>query len=723
MLTESHKVLYKDHENLATSMQETTATYGQFALSLGKEDFAQARNRVDQLAQDILSYKFKPKEENLPRRTQAVDRLRKLLRMTRDHRPGRVNQVAEEFNKTLGEMKDKFAAVPEEVKDKLVETTISMMKDFKEAYDDALRGYGKRKGRTAREKGETKIKELNSQLQKINENLDKRNNVNNYYKQFEVNLQNIQQKSLSLPENISEKFHETLGSLSRQITDLYQSILKGNIETIKADDEAKIKELSTNISKMSKDLDRWHLAQDAQRDLLKSAKDGQECQSLEESRDGIRKSYERVLDAYRQGSDQSDARVRFGEATQEILGKKAIADLEKEWEKYAADEQYQDMVKKLEKGEKLEEDNDIKHNMIMLKNLKDLLVKEYVYASFKQYQEFIIKNNDSSKYNINKSIFDKIEDTVNMYKDLGEETTGAFTKGKNPINQDAYFINERKGIYAVFDGIGGYPGGHIASAIAVDYLIKSSKVSNELNMKDIFVKINDEIVQHKNKNNGLTFYKHRELGYIGYNEMGTTASIVKITEGGKAIMGNVGDSRVYLLRNGSQSVEHLTLDDAQWVEIFEGRPSNQKSAKDIQRELAEADNPGEKSDKVSFPVAPGAPACDLTKALGLSESVELNIEEHPLKPGDMLSITSDGVHDVLKDSRIANCILRNGRDAKKAGEALVQEAEDEKGTPRSKRDDRTAVVIRYAGKGADSTRSNKDKGKAKVDVPSTSSDQ
>src|SRR5271157_5863663 len=122
----------------------------------------------------------------------------------------------------------------------------------------------------------------------------------------------------------------------------------------------------------------------------------------------------------------------FGEATQEILGKKALTDLEKELGKYV--KPYKDMIIKLERKEEFTVTDDVKHNAIMLKNLKDLLAEKYVYASFKQYQEFIIKNKQSGQFNIDDSLYDKIKDTVYMYKDLGGEISGAATEGKGDVN-------------------------------------------------------------------------------------------------------------------------------------------------------------------------------------------------------------------------------------------------------------------------------------------------
>lgn len=175
-LVESREIhLLKDQKDLTTSMRNKKAIKtleDQFRLAWLKDDVANASTLVNQIAESVLkSYEIKAKEVNLSRRTRMVDSLRTLFDMRREHRPERVKGIVDEFNKTLGDMKGKLDAVPEEVKDKLVETTISIMKDFKEYYDDAVRGYGKRKGRTAREGGEEKIKELNGQLNTLNETI------------------------------------------------------------------------------------------------------------------------------------------------------------------------------------------------------------------------------------------------------------------------------------------------------------------------------------------------------------------------------------------------------------------------------------------------------------------------------------------------------------------------------------------------------------------------
>src|SRR5689334_8021768 len=72
----------------------------------------------------IAQWKVEPRDIKLPRRTEFVDSLKAQLNMAlREHRPERVKQEIEQFNKTLQEMKNKLDAgyLPEELKKTFVE--------------------------------------------------------------------------------------------------------------------------------------------------------------------------------------------------------------------------------------------------------------------------------------------------------------------------------------------------------------------------------------------------------------------------------------------------------------------------------------------------------------------------------------------------------------------------------------------------------------------------
>jgi len=129
------------------------------------------------------------------------------------------------------------------------------------------------------------------------------------------------------------------------------------------------------------------------------------------------------------------------------------------------------------------------------------------------------------------------------------------TLGKNEPNQDTFFIDHQHRSFAVFDGVGGAADGHIASTIARDFIQKqlttlSDDISIEKAKKEIrkILLDTDKKIREKNLN----------------SNMATTASVVKIMKDGTAVIGNAGDSRVYLLegvKSKSQPLIHLTLDN------------------------------------------------------------------------------------------------------------------------------------------------------------------
>ena len=115
--------------------------------------------------------------------------------------------------------------------------------------------------------------------------------------------------------------------------------------------------------------------------------------------------------------------------------------------------------------------------------------------------------------------------------------------------------------------------------------------------------------------------------------MGTTVSAAEISKDGTALIGHVGDSRVYLLRSGI--LRQLTTDHtlvAQWV--AEGRLTAQEAAVHPQRSM-------------------------IMRAVGHGRPLEVDLIEERLLDGDRLMICSDGLSGMIDDELIAN-LLSNG---------------------------------------------------------------
>lgn len=120
-------------------------------------------------------------------------------------------------------------------------------------------------------------------------------------------------------------------------------------------------------------------------------------------------------------------------------------------------------------------------------------------------------------------------------------------------NQDAYFANDDAGLYAVADGMGGHAAGEVASDIAIRQMRLLSetpfKLRSGARVEKAFAAAHDAILA-------------RAREYPDERGMGTTCVAFLYAGAGTALIGHVGDSRIYRLRDGT--CEQLTKDHAGW---------------------------------------------------------------------------------------------------------------------------------------------------------------
>jgi PPM family protein phosphatase len=121
-----------------------------------------------------------------------------------------------------------------------------------------------------------------------------------------------------------------------------------------------------------------------------------------------------------------------------------------------------------------------------------------------------------------------------------------------------------------------------------------------------------------------------------------------LVQGGDAAIGHVGDSRIYLARDGR--VERLT-DDHSWVE-------EQVRAGMLDRRVAER-HPWRNV---------------VTRALSGSAEPEVDYRVLRLSPGDRLLLSSDGLHGVIGEARVADALDHADEDLDGLCRQLVDEA-------------------------------------------------
>lgn len=217
-------------------------------------------------------------------------------------------------------------------------------------------------------------------------------------------------------------------------------------------------------------------------------------------------------------------------------------------------------------------------------------------------------------------------------------------------NEDRCYISAEKGIFAVCDGMGGEACGEVAAEIAVEALNDFS--SESIPEADVFFdRLNDTICEERDR---------RDL-----RNMGTTVALLSIRNG-RAQSVNIGDSRVYIFRNGE--LEQISQDHT----VVFGMYLNGSLTKEEVRTHIRSNvlyqflgkNPGQGSIKAY-----------------VSESRQI---EH----GDQFLICSDGLTDMLPETEIEG-IMRSASDIREAADNLMSAAMDAGG-----KDNITVIVIR-----------------------------
>lgn len=208
-------------------------------------------------------------------------------------------------------------------------------------------------------------------------------------------------------------------------------------------------------------------------------------------------------------------------------------------------------------------------------------------------------------------------------------------------NEDKVLVDTEHGIFLLADGMGGGPGGEIASDLAVSAAYELLRERVPRADPASLPKLLAEALA--SAHSALLKRSLREPGLAG---MGTTLEIVVIKER-EACICHVGDSRVYLMRDGE--LRRLTTDDnmASWLMEKEHLPPRD--------------------------VPPQARHI-LTQAVGVSDSLIPEIRAVELREKDILMICSDGLTGMLTDREMGDIVRGCRGDLERAAEALVAEA-------------------------------------------------
>ncbi len=228
--------------------------------------------------------------------------------------------------------------------------------------------------------------------------------------------------------------------------------------------------------------------------------------------------------------------------------------------------------------------------------------------------------------------------------DLGSHVAADSYIGRRENNEDAYIADKVDGnvLLAVADGMGGHLAGEVASAKAIEILKETLRLNKFGDPKEILreaiLRANEEVYRMGHDPD------HPER----YN-MGTTLTAA-IVRGDTATVGNVGDSRTYLIRDGR--IGRLTKDHSLVQELIDsGEITEEEARRHPQKNI-------------------------ITKAIGIEKELRLDegdVKEVKLKPGDYLLLCSDGLSDALPDEDILKTVL-SARSLQEAVKLLIDKA-------------------------------------------------
>ena len=232
---------------------------------------------------------------------------------------------------------------------------------------------------------------------------------------------------------------------------------------------------------------------------------------------------------------------------------------------------------------------------------------------------------------------------------------------KRGHNEDNFLINEELNLYVVADGMGGHAGGEYASAICVN-TIEEIVTSIELNVEgDVDlgdpVEVARERLRYALRLSGRRIFE-KAAQDEEYHGMGTTA-VALLIDGTNAVVAHVGDSRLYLLRDGK--IQQVTEDHSFVARQVKAGVMTEDDAKNHRMRNV------------------------IYRSLGYQEDVEVDVQVIAVRKDDRFLLCSDGLTGHVEDPELGEYMVKHG--PQEASRRLIELACERGG------DDNITVII------------------------------
>ena len=198
-------------------------------------------------------------------------------------------------------------------------------------------------------------------------------------------------------------------------------------------------------------------------------------------------------------------------------------------------------------------------------------------------------------------------------------------------NEDSVAFDRDAQIAVLADGMGGYNAGEVASAMAISLvsvaLQSTTTEAPVANTPQARQELQQSLANALNLANAAILTAAQETP--GCRGMGTTL-VVGVFRGERLILGHIGDSRCYRLRDGV--LQQITRDHS-WLQeqVDAGLMTPQQAAVSTNGNL-------------------------VTRALGVEPHVQMEVNEFQVAPNDLFLLCSDGLTDMVPDADVADMV-------------------------------------------------------------------
>ncbi len=218
---------------------------------------------------------------------------------------------------------------------------------------------------------------------------------------------------------------------------------------------------------------------------------------------------------------------------------------------------------------------------------------------------------------------------------------------KRSMNQDFLYCSTQPvgsfhNLLIVADGMGGHRAGDHASKMCVENMVQSIEQSEHKTPVSLF----EEAVERANR---AVFEEAK--AHIEYEGMGTTV-VACTVEDNTMYVANIGDSRLYLLRDGLTQItnDHSLVEEM----VKQGNITESEARVHPQKNI-------------------------ITRALGINEEVQADFFEIEVQQNDIILLCSDGLSNMIEDEDM-EYIVKNSDTLQDAVESLVARANENGGS-------------------------------------------